>query len=270
MTQHVRIGSFAWVSQAFEQLDMLLVSHLVTCTLILMRSVPAFLTAARPAHRITSRSPVKEEPAVEPPRKRRKTMKDLLDEDTGVQSMYDALLKANEAQRRLHSVEAIEQIFALAHECTDGDARKVIGLVGALSFELHSSLAARALLLTVARWTIMAGKLAGLTSAAVRESVTHITKMAYGKISSKLAFEQILALIADALPQWKSEFKDTYAVDVDEVDTPSTVDPATAMKAVNLRKTLGPVAQAKAKPPCKDFAGGALANSGPRQPPHPC
>ena len=113
-------------------------------------------------HRITSRSPVKEEPAVEPPKKSRKTMKDLLDEDTGVQSMYDAILeRAKEAQRRLHSLEALEQIFTLAYECADGDARKVIGLVGALSFELHSSLAARPLLLTVARWTFMAGKLAG-------------------------------------------------------------------------------------------------------------
>ena len=61
----------------------------------------------------------------------------------------------------LHSVEAIEQIYTLAHECANGDARKVIGLVGALSFELHASLAARALLLTVARWTFMASMLAG-------------------------------------------------------------------------------------------------------------
>ena len=56
--------------------------------------------------------------------------------------------------------------------------------------------------------------LAGLTAAAVRESVTAMTKMAYGKISSKLAFKQILALIADALPRWKSEFEATCYLDL--------------------------------------------------------
>ena len=42
--------------------------------------------------------------------------------------------------------------------------------------------------------------------------------------------------------------KDTYADDVDEVETANTVDSSAAMKAVDLRKTLGAVARAKAKP----------------------
>ena len=48
-TKHSADAAFAWVAQAFEQLDKLLVSQLVTCTLILTLSVPASLTAARPA-----------------------------------------------------------------------------------------------------------------------------------------------------------------------------------------------------------------------------
>ncbi|CAE7294460.1 TBA [Symbiodinium microadriaticum] len=90
-----------------------------------------------------------------------------------------------------------------------------------------------------------------LTSRDVRESVTHITNMAYGRVSSKLTFHQILALVADALPHWKSEFQDTYAEDVDEVETAEAMDPAAAMKAVNFRKTLGAVARAKSKPLAK-------------------
>ena len=99
---------------------------------------------------------------MEPPKKRRKTMQDLLDEDTGMQSVYDSILsRAKQAHRHLHLFEAIEEIFTLAHECAHGDARKVIGLVGALSFELHSSLSPKALLLTVAHWTFVASMLAG-------------------------------------------------------------------------------------------------------------
>ena len=45
--------------------------------------------------------------------------------------------------------------------------------------------------------------------------------------------------------------KATYAVDVDEAETADTVDPAAAMQAVNLQKTLGAVARAKAKPLAK-------------------
>ncbi|CAE7921037.1 unnamed protein product, partial [Symbiodinium necroappetens] len=241
--EHSRDPAFAWVAQVFQQLDMFVVLRLATCTLTLTRTVPASLTAAQPAHRLSSRSPPVKEELEEPPAKRRRTMKPLLDEDTGVQSMYDSILeRAQEAKRSLHSIEAIEQIYTLAHECANGDARKVIGLVGALSFELHASLAARALLLTVARWTFMASMLAGLTSRDVRESVTHITKMAYARVASKLAFEQILALVADALPHWKSEF---------QVETAEAMDPAAAMKAVNFRKTLGAVARAKSKPLAK-------------------